>query len=769
MSDGETPPPAEPFGTKTVPPGPAGPPDEASAGPVIQAEWALWGRDERLAAFHVLRCCQGTLHSGDFEEIFTRYATGVKEKLPQYTVYWIPAKAHRNPAYLAVGIHELADDNPALAGDRRRHVAGRIAEYIRLFCFRYADVAALGDASYAGLASAVRDVQLLSGQRAPIRVRLRSAGDLPAGDPPATGGPAELVASLLLTCRPVCVLDADGVSAAGRLAFIDDVLSLLPFGLRATLSASTWANPNAVDLKLRLFFSSARRDRGSRTWHVSWTRPERPSLPPGQFESADFYQDWLREANESTRRSLSGMKDATRFTPEDISQVITRLPRNKTLPDTFLELAASVQAGNQAAVSQALKPLKPYLKRPAEPADREPYRSLVERHQLLADNPDLHHSTAASLYTTLLKLAYGGSVSYPGYCGIEQAAGGKPGPRLQKILLASGTLLPLPLILAASAVPGYPATEVMAQLCQQGFGPGELLSAVEQQIATIEDRHRLTLGDFAVNYLCAYNAAGYRQELIKRGYLSGLITRAYPEDVQRSKLGEILLLVYGNGDPARKNGVGHKDVLRSRDIAEVFAHTRLRDAGPLKEVVAGLAGRKLRPFVEKAYAAQWRAQEGGGERGPGYRRYANAATGWTDRLPWPGRPGQGRPRGAGAPTLLLDPAGPSRAAPGPGPGDGDGDGDGLPHAWRPQSSAWNYKAIRELVVAVLVVVAVVFAIVHFLILPHILRHGTPAVPAATPPASATRPGGRGGAAEPANWLPQHPRHASPGQGRPDHA
>ena len=618
--------------------------DEMAAAPVLQAEWALWGKEEQRTALHVLRCSKGALTGDDFLEIFTRYATGMKEEFPQYSVYWIPAdEKQRRPPYLAVGIHEMADPDPARAGGRRRHVAGRIVEYIRLFCFRYADVAEF-EASYAGLVSAVRDIQLVPGRSDPLQVPLPLAGD-----PSAAGGPAERVASLLLTQRPVCVLDADHVPVAQRLAFIDEVMSLLPFGLRATLSASTWASPTAQDLKLRLFFSSARRDSSSRTCHVSWTRPDHSTVPPGTFEAMEFYGEWLREADTPARALLSSIKDPVRFADDDISWTLGQLPRNKTLAETFAELSASLRAGDQGAVSMALKPLKPYVKRPVDPADRKVYRSLVEQHQLLTDHPELHASTRVSLHKTLLKLAYGDTVSYAEYCGIERAAGGQPGKRLQTVLLGGSSLTPLPCILTAKAAPGYPDSEVMSELARQGFGPKRLLSDLDQQIEAILPGHRRVLDDFVLRYLWSHGADP-QEELKKRGYLSAFFTRAYPDDARRQqqRLQFTLRLVYGNGEPA------DDDLLSQRDIVEVFSRTRLRTAGPIEDAVKSLAKPKLRHFIEQEAMYARMTQDGQGAAAAELR-HANRHRVTLPRptVPLPRRPARHPSEGLPATFLMV--------------------------------------------------------------------------------------------------------------------
>jgi hypothetical protein len=609
--------PFAPVGATTISVSIARPEDEAEAAPGLQAEWALWGKDEQRTAFHVLRCSKGGLDDDDFREIFTRYATGVKDALPQYTVCWIPGDEKRQrPPYLAVGIHEHADPDPALAGGRRQHVAGRVVEYVRLFCFRYADVAEW-DASYVSLANAVRGIQLLPGQNEPIQVRVP-----PAADPPATGGPAELVASWLLTTRPVCVLDADHVPVEQRLAFIDEVLSLLPFGLRARLSASTWASPRVADLQLRLFFSSARRDSSTRTCHVSWARPDQSTVPPGKFDAAEFYREWLQDASEPARARLSSLREPARFTAEDIDRLLPRLPRNKSLDDTFAELAASLETADQRAIAGALKPLKLSLRRPVEPAARAQIRSLVEKYGLLADHPKVNQNTMRSVYGTLIRLAFGDGLSYADYCEIERGAGGTLSGPLQRVLVTGDILDVLPGILAADAGPGVRDEELMEAISMRGLSPGWLVSRLEREIAPMQANHRPILVDFARHYVLMKGVEP-AEELKHHGYLSGLLTTAYPAHLYRRHLAAILRFAYD------------KHELDRDDIVEVFSRTWLATAGPISEVVQSVARPKLRKFAEQEYAHAWLTQQGHGayaatlrqhgrRHGPRFR-YARAA------------------------------------------------------------------------------------------------------------------------------------------------
>ncbi|HEX3958149.1 MAG TPA: hypothetical protein VHZ03_16185, partial [Trebonia sp.] len=51
-------------------------------------------------------------------------------------------------------------------------------------------------------------------------------------------------ASLMLT-GPVSIVDADQVDLHNRIRFIEAVTSLLPYGVRASLAATTWAEARA--------------------------------------------------------------------------------------------------------------------------------------------------------------------------------------------------------------------------------------------------------------------------------------------------------------------------------------------------------------------------------------------------------------------------------------------------------------------------------------------------------------------------------------------
>ena len=521
------------------------PEDEASAPPAVLAEWALWGKDAHESAYHVLRCSEGTFDPDDFREIITRYSAGVKDDLPQYTVCWIPGEGGV-PAYVAVGIHELADVDPQRSGGRSRHDAnGREIEFVRLFCVRYADLAEHA-VSYRELVRAVHDQLLRSGLSGPIKV------ELPAQTAPnaATGPPralAENVATLLLATRQVCVLGAEDAAADDRLAFIDTVMALLPYGLRCTMSASTWASSTAQDLKLRLFFSNAERSNGGQTSYVTWGQPSEICLTGPAAEAADLYLSWLRNAGPRAAGSLLFETDPVRFSEAEIRQMIGNLPKDKSVTATLEQLASSLRENNVSAIRAAVQRLKRHLAGRPDPSDRIEYRRLIAWHGLLNDRDRLHRSTLASVYRVVLRLAFDVPLSYASYCEIEDCLGSPPRGLLRGVMIELRFADYLSWVLAHLAVDRPDAGMLMESLHRQGMWSAAPLSLVERHVGgLLRPAHAKIALDFAVSYLRRY-ADDPRAELAGRGYLARALEIVYADDrgAQVTRLLDYLRFVFG--------------------------------------------------------------------------------------------------------------------------------------------------------------------------------------------------------------------------------
>ncbi len=177
--------------------------------------------------------------------------------------------------------------------------------FVRLFCLRYAELAehvltyqdqALG---YRDLIKAVSGIQLPAGRTELVQVTLPEEPS-PIIRRGTFRKQAEQVATMLLTGRQICVLGADDIKLAERLQFVDTVMAVLPYGLRATMSAATSASSTSQDLKLRLFFASvpraggrlaSGRSRGEDS-RVKWGKLDEIDIAD---QAANLYRQWLND------------------------------------------------------------------------------------------------------------------------------------------------------------------------------------------------------------------------------------------------------------------------------------------------------------------------------------------------------------------------------------------------------------------------------------------------------------------------------------------
>lgn len=123
----------------------------------------------------------------------------------------------------------------------------------RLFCVPFSKLA-VGSISYFTMYEQFQEFLVPERSRDPVVTQL----PVTSADAPADCL-AMRVAAMLLTTKPVCILGADRLDVDARLKFLDSVASLLPYGLRSRLSASTWASGTFKGHKLRLFVASAER------------------------------------------------------------------------------------------------------------------------------------------------------------------------------------------------------------------------------------------------------------------------------------------------------------------------------------------------------------------------------------------------------------------------------------------------------------------------------------------------------------------------------
>jgi hypothetical protein len=558
----------------------------------VTAQWALWGRgaDDRVS--RVLASSTGDLTAWDFTGAVERYAAGAPDRLPQYTVFWVP-DVEGIPRFVGIAIHEHA--SYAKDDDRSHYDAsGREIVYSRLFCVPYADLAENG-ATFGGLLSAVQHQLPSQDQAAPVALHITPEPEpeqrLPSPGRAVDPAPelAEVVAALLLTTRPVCVVGAEEVPAAERLAFIDQVLSLLPYGLRATLSAATWASATARDLKLRLFFAGAQRDDGDGTHHVRWDLRAGDGYQVSGNEAARRYLDWLHGTGAQARFMLAEQTAPRRFTRADISAMIGALPQDLRVANVLQDLAVSLDEGDVPAAMNEIKRLRAHLMGSVRAADREHYRSLILRHGLLGNHPALRSSGRAAVYRTLLRLAFELPMSYDSYCAIEDAIGGPPHGTLRSVLRELTFASYVPWLLAAKAESRTSDEELMTTMEERSVPAAAPLDQFQRELADIRPAHRAVTCDFALLYLRS-QAESPKTELARRGYLAETLKAAFADDLeaQRVRLQDALSFVHGES-------------LSRGQIRDLFSEPGVRPTAAFEAAVGRLASS---PKAERLIAEQ---------------------------------------------------------------------------------------------------------------------------------------------------------------------
>lgn len=231
----------------------------------IHYEWAQEGKQPGSYDDYEILSCSQLLSARDFATNATRYATGTHADLPQVTIA---------SAQLTKGTDGQVHDHLVLALQEwsdQRDGTGRKIACTRWFYVPYAQVVE-HPVSYEGLYHAFGDVVLPPALAIPP-----FTVDVPAFRPDTvTAGETEKwAAALLLTGRPVCVVGAEGTPLHERLRFLDTVAALLPYGMRARLTASTWTSSTS-NHKIKLSFARHAPDGAHEViWHHGASIPDR--------------------------------------------------------------------------------------------------------------------------------------------------------------------------------------------------------------------------------------------------------------------------------------------------------------------------------------------------------------------------------------------------------------------------------------------------------------------------------------------------------------
>jgi hypothetical protein len=313
--------------------------------------------------------------------------------------------------------------------------------------------------AYQALHRALEPIRLPQEDGRPITVTL----DARATPAPAINDLAMQAAALLLTLRRVCVLGASDTTAAERLAFIDAVMSLLPYGLRATTAAATWTRATHRDHRFRLFFSDVARATDPPDRILYWGHPEETVITADD-DWAYEYLTWLRDKVGQPAAKLAGLIDPMRFRREEILPVLDEIGivasdpslnysatgqdylhkphvpqpapgQGESYGERILrECARHLREGDQGKIKSDISQLKSMADSAIGDDERARYRRILKQTWLLKHAETLG-GNAGKLYELLLRVAFTLPLSYEGYCRLEDCleSPSPPKPLLQAI------------------------------------------------------------------------------------------------------------------------------------------------------------------------------------------------------------------------------------------------------------------------------------------------------------------------------------------------
>lgn len=544
----------------------------------VRAQWALHGKVPDDEGYQVIACSHGDLSKANFADAIGRFALGALDTLPQVSVSYLqPAARGPGGGYLALAIHWFASDGQRYAdGVLRFDNHGRHTAFTSYFCAPYAQFAQQGS-TYLDMYRAFSGVTLPTQDGPPKDVTVAAARQ----HVPAIDGLAMRVAPLLLTGVPVCVLGADETTVDERLRFIDTVMSLLPYGFRARMTAATWTRATNRNHRFRLFFSSAPRASERPDHLVPWGEPELVGIPGGD---AGHYYGWLADkvtplSGLAQLRREIGFGDAADTEALRLVDEI-RLWRRPRLGPLAPGAPEASDASGKRAVLQAkpatagADPVERLLRECDEhvrslnlarlrqdinllqrrveaggidDGHRRRYRSLVTRFDLLRPSYQLG-KYEGKLYDTLIGLAFGSPVTYEALCQVEDCARKPPDTPLYRPLLeAAERLKPADMRAKALVYASQDEKKLAKWLGSREVDAFGLISELARGSWHRKEHGRLFC-DAVLRYLRdrqgRYSTAEIRRVLLRNGYLAQALREVGHDQYQVHALTLLLVAAF---------------------------------------------------------------------------------------------------------------------------------------------------------------------------------------------------------------------------------
>jgi hypothetical protein len=394
------------------------PPPAAVTAPV---QWALYDSTPGREDDPVLGYSSGGLSRANFLDAISRTELGATPDPTQVVVSCLKRGKGPDDRYLALAFHG-SSGTTSQSGLRARRT--------RFFCVGYDRLAQAG-IGYQAMCAALWDIPLPG---TPEGLPLTVSFTAPALLSPRVEPLAVKAAALLLTGRPVCLLGARSVSVPDRLAFIDAVMSLLPYGLRSTMTATTWIDPTKDQApSFKLFFSSDRRPRHPEDLVLTWGQPDHGSIP-ARPAHARAYHDWLTEAVGRTTSRMAELTEPIGFgRPDLVIQALTQAglpsdgfgfsqPASSPTEAILLECVAGLANGDHDGLRDNLVALRVYAEHTkARPEDLARYQQIVTDHKLLLVPDAASDAVRDEVCYALVRLAFGVPFTYDAYCQLEDS------------------------------------------------------------------------------------------------------------------------------------------------------------------------------------------------------------------------------------------------------------------------------------------------------------------------------------------------------------
>ncbi|EGX56667.1 hypothetical protein SZN_26736 [Streptomyces zinciresistens K42] len=310
--------------------------------PGLITDWAVWGKEPGTDGGYRVLFAHPPDRSADFNGAIHHWSPGTPahgEQLP-----WITVGSTRQPdGTPAIGVF-LLDSTDALDH------AGRPIYRITHLAFRHDDVHAAGLGWYALARAALDAAPRLAGQGGGPAVLPFSPADQLLGTigPLVTSGVSD--GPLWLAAAAARLLDGTlVVTGAGDwkpldlLLVLDTVAALLPFGMRATLSAATRTSSGS-DVRMRLYWGNAA-DPGRACMVWGQKEPDLGGLSPRARSYHDLLiSSWTEHGGERVLRHLADARE-----PLDIADPFAHLRARDVLAalNPALAVAQEVREGHE--------------------------------------------------------------------------------------------------------------------------------------------------------------------------------------------------------------------------------------------------------------------------------------------------------------------------------------------------------------------------------------------------------------------------------------